>query len=201
MRKLKNKVFHVWGGRGAHALPIVPVSKVLSDSDSSETLPGTGNAYSASFEDFWSGITLHRGSVQRESATVGQLHTGFFGKLPEEIREMVYQELWRAAGLGQHIIRTQAGYAHSRCLFRRPGTTPADGDDPWEFNWMAPDARGPVPLWYKREMSTWCDHWKCEEAREEREIWRDIARGRTCHCVHVDTWTAFLPMLMTCKRM
>ncbi|KAJ5013177.1 hypothetical protein K4K57_003144 [Colletotrichum sp. SAR 10_99] len=114
---------------------------------------------------------------------------------------MVYQELWRDAGMGQHVIRTEAGYAHTRCLLHRPGDPEEkhEGGEPWESMWMVPDARGTVPLWYKREMSTWCDHWKCEEAREENETWKVIAKG--CRCVKVDTWTPFLPMMLTCKRM
>ncbi|OLN97729.1 hypothetical protein CCHL11_07896 [Colletotrichum chlorophyti] len=174
------------------------VSKALSDGERLLTLP-TASPYSASFENFWSGITLHREGDR--PATHEQLDAGFFGKLPEEIREMIYQELWRASGLGQHIIRTEAGYAHSRCLLHQRDTTTADGEDPWECNWMSPDASGPVPLWFKREMSTWCDHWKCEEATYEGEILRSVARGRASHCVHIDTWSAFLPMMLTCKRM
>ncbi|KAK2036107.1 hypothetical protein LZ31DRAFT_571569 [Colletotrichum somersetense] len=135
--------------------------------------------YDASFEDFWRGISIdHDGTEQPSPAMDDQLATGFFGKLPKE-----------------------AGYAHSRCLFDRLGAGAVDGEEPWEFNWMAPDVRGPGPLWYKRDMSTWCDHLKCEEAREEREIWRDIARGRTGRSVHFETWTTFLPTMLTCKRM
>ncbi|TDZ38214.1 hypothetical protein C8035_v006806 [Colletotrichum spinosum] len=130
-----------------------------------------------------------------------QLQTGFFA-LPEELREMVYRELWRASGFGQHVFRTRAGLAHSRCLLHRRGNAAAAGggeEEPWESMWMAPDARGGRPLWMMREISSWCDHWKCEEAREERLIWKDIARG--CSCIKVDTWTAFLPMMRVCKRM
>ncbi|KZL79743.1 hypothetical protein CI238_02128 [Colletotrichum incanum] len=201
VRKLKSRTCRVRPGNVMPSAPVIVISKVLNGSDSLEILTTNCRAYGASSEDFWIGISLHVDNNRPRPAMDNQLAAGFFDKLPEEIREMIYQELWRAAGLGQHIIRTQAGYAHSRCLFHRPGTRAVDGEEPWEFNWMAPDARGSVPLWYKREMSTWCDHWKCEEAREEREIWRDIARGRAGHCVHVETWTAFLPMMLTCKRM
>lgn len=142
-----------------------------------------------------------------------QLQTKLFGALPAEVREMIYQELWRSSGMGQHIIRTEAGYAHAGCVVYRPTDHDedgggqqqegaAEGDAPWGSMWMAPDPRGSVPLWYKREMSTWCDHWRCEEARELREIWRDIGRGRAaCRCVEAESWTAFMPMMLTCKRM
>ncbi|KAF6794651.1 hypothetical protein CSOJ01_13619 [Colletotrichum sojae] len=134
-----------------------------------------------------------------------QLQTKLFGALPAEVREMIYQELWRGSGLGQHIIRTEAGYAHASCVVYRPADHDeegGEGDAPWGSMWMAPDPRGSVPLWYKREMSTWCDHWRCEEARELREIWRDIGRGRAaCRCVEAESWTAFMPMMLTCKRM
>ncbi|KAL0943394.1 uncharacterized protein CTRU02_201280 [Colletotrichum truncatum] len=176
--------------------------KLVCKSDSSDKLPSP-NAYSASFEELWSGIELHRSVKQPECATNCQLQTNLFGKLPEEIREMIYQELWRDAGLSQHIIRTEAGYAHSRCLLHQLGIPGEhiDDEDPWESMWMVPDVRGTVPLWYRREMSTWCDHWKCEEAREEKEIWRDVSRGRTGRVGYLNTWTAFLPSMLTCKRM
>ncbi|KAK1975091.1 hypothetical protein LZ30DRAFT_809709 [Colletotrichum cereale] len=202
--KLRSRTWRARPGSVMPSLHTITTAKMLSSSDSLDALRAPRpdrETYSASFEDFWSGISLDCYSDQRSHAMDHQLAAGFFGKLPKEIREMIYRELWRAAGLGQHIIRTQAGHAHSRCLFDRPGARAADGEEPWEFNWMAPDARGPGPLWYKREMSTWCDHWKCEESREEREIWRDIARGRTGHSVHFEAWTAFLPMMLTCKRM
>ncbi|KAK1574589.1 uncharacterized protein LY79DRAFT_652390 [Colletotrichum navitas] len=203
--KLRSRTCRARPGSVMPSIHAITTAETLSSSDSLDALRRSprsdGGNYSASFEDFWSGISLDCDSTQPNLAMDDQLATGFFGKLPEEVREMIYQELWRAAGLGQHVIRTQAGYAHSRCLFDRPGATAADGEEPWEFNWMAPDAHGPGPLWYKREMSTWCDHWKCEESREEREIWRDIARGRTGRSVPCETWTAFLPMMLTCKRM
>ncbi|KAK1963364.1 hypothetical protein LY78DRAFT_660370 [Colletotrichum sublineola] len=202
--KLRSRTCRTRAGSFMPSLHAITTAEVLNSSDSLDALRAPRSdreAYSASFEDFWSGIDLDCHGAEPNPAMDDQFATGFFGKLPKEIREMIYQELWRAAGLSQHVIRTQGGYAHSRCLFDRPGSRAVDGEEPWEFNWMAPDARGPGPLWYKREMSTWCDHWKCEESREERELWRDIARGRTGHSVHVETWTAFLPMMLTCKRM
>ncbi|KAK6218897.1 hypothetical protein QIS74_06106 [Colletotrichum tabaci] len=209
--RLKRSCHAHSAANGIPSIPVISMSKLLllSDSDLSENLPvlpTAGGPCSTSSKHLWSGTHLHLDSSGRTNPEMdNQLETGFLGRLPDEIREMIYQELWRAAGLGQHIIRTQAGYAHSRCLFHRVGSRAGggvDGEDPWESNWMAPDARGPVPLWFQREMSTWCDHWKCEEAREEREIWRDItSRSRTYHCARADTWTAFLPMMLTCKRM
>ncbi|KAF5523234.1 hypothetical protein CGCA056_v004200 [Colletotrichum aenigma] len=171
--------------------------RLVAGSDSWFTL-ASPTVCDASFADFW--IDGKR-AQDVQAPEHGQIQSELFGKLPREIREMIYQELWRDAGMGQHIIRTEAGYAHTRCLLHRPGDPEEkhEGGEPWESMWMVPDARGTVPLWYKREMSTWCDHWKCEEAREENEIWKDIAKG--CRCVKVDTWTAFLPMMLTCKRM
>ncbi|KAF9874993.1 hypothetical protein CkaCkLH20_07687 [Colletotrichum karsti] len=174
--------------------------KLCYDSDSSITLPSL-NSFNPSFGDFWTDFEPRNHDHASDFATHGQSQSNFFVRLPQEIREMIYQELWRDSGTAQHIIRTPAGYTHCRCVFDQSGKSGGrDGDDDlWEAMWMVPDARGSGPLWYKREMSSWGDHWKCEEAREEKEIWKDIARG--CHCIKVDTWTAFLPMMLTCKRM
>lgn len=40
----------------------------------------------------------------------------FLSRLPQEIRHRIYLELWREAGLEQHIVRREERYVHLRCL-------------------------------------------------------------------------------------
>ncbi|KAF4779865.1 hypothetical protein HER10_EVM0007375 [Colletotrichum scovillei] len=182
----------------------VPKLHVFTGSDSSETLVAHDEIYHASVEDLLGDISHHHNHDLRRQSLIDRSSLGLLDRLPKEIREIVYRELWRMSGLGQHIILTEAGFGHSRCLFERlESGTIVEGDNAWEFNWMGSDSdtRGSVSLWYKREMSAWCDHWKCEEARDEKEIWRYIARCRTGHRDSVGASSPYLPMMLTCKTL
>ncbi|KAK0382316.1 hypothetical protein CLIM01_00288 [Colletotrichum limetticola] len=181
----------------------VPKLHVFTGSDSSETLVAPDEIYRASVEDQLGDVSHHHNHNLHRQSLVDRSSLGLLGRLPKEIREIVYQELWRMSGFGLHIILTEAGFGHSRCLLERLESTIVEGDDAWEFTWMGSDsdARGSVSLWYKREMSAWCDHWKCQEARDEREIWRDIARRRIGHGVSVGASSPYLPTMLTCKTL
>ncbi|KXH26234.1 hypothetical protein CSIM01_03612 [Colletotrichum simmondsii] len=205
-RKLKRRISCVRSDIKARILSSAAAPKlhVFTGSDSSETLVAHDEIYRASVEDLLGDISHHHNDTLHRQSLIDRSSLGLLGRLPKEIREIVYQQLWRMSGLGQHIILTEAGFGHSRCLLERPESgTIVEGDDAWEFNWMGSDsdARGSVSLWYKREMSAWCDHWKCEEARDERQIWRDIARCRTGHGVSFGTSSPYLPMMLTCKTL
>ncbi|KAL0780098.1 hypothetical protein CaCOL14_004582 [Colletotrichum acutatum] len=204
-RKLKSSISSVKSDIKAriHSGATIPRLHAFSGSDSSETLVAHDETYRASTEDLLGGISQHRDGNLHRTSLHNQSSPGLLGRLPKEIREIIYRELWRTSGLGQHIVQTETGFGHSRCLVERLESTIVEGDNAWEFNWMGSDsgARGSVSLWYKREMSTWCDHWKCEEARDEREIWRDVGRRRTSHGVYVDASSPYLPMMLTCKTL
>ncbi|KAK1658470.1 hypothetical protein BDP55DRAFT_525393, partial [Colletotrichum godetiae] len=202
-KRLKNRISSVRSDSRTRRIPVAALSKLqlFSGSDSSETLVAYHEAYDTSNEDLPGGISHYHDDNLRRPLPFEQPRTSFLGRLPKEIREIIYRELWRTAGLGQHIIWTEAGFGHSRCLLERLESNIIEGDDPGEFNWMGSDARGSVSLWYKREMSTWCDHWKCEEAKDEREIWRDIARRQTSCGISVSNSSPYLPMMLTCKTL
>ncbi|OHE91154.1 hypothetical protein CORC01_13565 [Colletotrichum orchidophilum] len=202
-RKLKSRLYSILSDLKVRKITLTTTPKlhVLTASGSSETLVPRREAYDDSVENVSNDVSFHHDNECLRPLPVDRFSTSFLGRLSGEIREIIFQELWRTAGLGQHIVRTEAGYGHSRCLFERPDCTAVEADDPWEFNWMGSDARGSVSLWYKREMSAWCDHWKCEEARDEREIWRNISKRRTSHGVPAKTLTPYLPMMLTCKTL
>lgn len=207
-RKLKTRLNYVRSDIKVRINPVATIPKlhVFSGSDSSETLVADHEAYRASVEDLLGGISHNHDDNLHgppRPPPLDHSSTGFLGKLPKEIREIIYRERWRTTGLGQHIVWTEAGFGHSRCLLETPESTIVEGYDAWEFKWMGSDsgARGSVSLWYKREMSTWCDHWKCDEARDEREIWLDISRRRTGYGVSVDISSPYLPMMLTCKML
>ncbi|KAK1491237.1 hypothetical protein CTAM01_10352 [Colletotrichum tamarilloi] len=204
-RKLKRRISYVRSDIKARmsSSAAAPKLHVFTGSDSSETLVAPDEIYRASVEDLLGDVSHHHNHNLHRQFLVDRSSLGLLGRLPKEIREIVYQELWRMSGFGLHIILTEAGFGHSRCLLERLESTIVEGDDAWAFTWMGSDsdARGSVSLWYKREMSAWCDHWKCQEARDERDIWRDIARRRIGHGVSVGASSPYLPMMLTCKTL
>ncbi|KAK8011149.1 hypothetical protein PG990_010114 [Apiospora arundinis] len=124
-----------------------------------------------------------------------QHQSTFFGRLPREIRDMVYLAMWDVSGTHQHVFEYAEGcgeVTHFPCIL---ATGEEDSrNDEFEKLWRQQQARRPRslvedPVWARRMSSTWHEHWKCEEAmlasREE---------GRK-------PGTLFLPSLLTCKRM
>ncbi|KAK7982048.1 hypothetical protein PG988_004286 [Apiospora saccharicola] len=118
-----------------------------------------------------------------------------FGKLPREIRDMVYLAMWDVSGTQQHVFEHEDGsgdVTHFPCILAA-GETDSRNDE-FETMWHKQQARRPRslvedPVWARRMSSTWNEHWKCEEAMLAR-----MGEGRKSE-------TLFLPSLLTCRRM
>lgn len=147
------------------------------------------------------------GAALRATANL-QLGSSFFGRLPLEIREMIYSEFWIVSGLKQHIFRHEDGrLTHCPCLLvdgkgDDGGDSDAADDEGKENNDFAEvwqncrrSRTGSMVIvddkWAPRFSSTWNDHWRCEE---EMLLSSDALTQGGRH-------TLFLPALLTCKRM
>lgn len=123
-----------------------------------------------------------------------QLQSVFFGRLPREIRDMIYHAMWEVSGRRQHVFETGTDTAlgHFPCVLA-PGEKDTRNED-FEALWNRQQERRPRSLvvdapWAERMASPWHEHWRCEEAMRASR-----ASGRP-------TGTLFLPSLLACRRM
>ncbi|KAI1871875.1 hypothetical protein JX265_005861 [Neoarthrinium moseri] len=121
-----------------------------------------------------------------------QLQSTFFGRLPQEIRDILYREFWAASGIRQHIFEQDGCITHSPCIVN-PGdedTRNSDFDQMWHKRQTSrPQSLVHDANWARRMSSSWNEHWKCEEA---------MLHSRKSG---TRTGTLFLPVLVSCKRM
>ncbi|KAI0007689.1 hypothetical protein F4779DRAFT_642803 [Xylariaceae sp. FL0662B] len=129
----------------------------------------------------------------RETANL-QLGSIFFGRLPLEIREMIYAECWFVSGLKQHVFVDNGRLRHSPCLLA-PDEVDERHEELRRICQTRRNSRSRAILidgkWASRFLSTWNEHWKCEEDA----LARDGGKNTTCQ-----RRTLFLPLLLTCKR-
>ncbi|KZL83746.1 hypothetical protein CI238_11381 [Colletotrichum incanum] len=161
-----------------------------------------------------------------------QLHSSFFSTLPLEIRQSIYGYLWLAAGSTQHVYKSSASVlaplSHCQCiadldaednreieLTRVLNTPPADpaalegGVGPGSA-----DERDAIMEWRFRVVSTWCNHWQCEEeppvlrtidsysaedGSEEKHT--TLKSSKNQRQFLVKEFSPFLAIPLTCKRM
>lgn len=139
-----------------------------------------------------------------------QLRSSFFGKLPAEIRQQIYDECWLASGPQQHVLLRQGrhsplggGLTHFPCC-KTPGdeSEMLSEHDGIVENQRQSRSRSSAFLvdetWLSRFSSPWLDHWRCEEALREEDLVRDFERSSG---VTPRQRTLFLPMLLCCRRM
>ena len=125
-----------------------------------------------------------------QATTCLQLVSPFFGRIPLEIRDMIYSELWTTSGPRQHVFSRNGRLAHCPCLLTEGKDDKKD--DEFEEVWQnrRRSRTGSIMVdekWASRFSSSWNDHWICEE-----EMLSDAKRGSRA---------PFLPALLTCKRM
>lgn len=157
----------------------------------------------------------------------------FFSTLPLEIRQNIYSHLWQATGSIQHVYKSSASplapLSHCPCIanldaediredelsrvLNTPAADPAtlqDGVGPG-----SEEEREAIQNWRFRIVSSWCNHWKCEE---EPPILRELqqlsledsddgekkadesSKGKRRQIL-VKEYSPFLATLLTCKRM
>ncbi|KAK8090648.1 hypothetical protein PG994_000153 [Apiospora phragmitis] len=124
-----------------------------------------------------------------------QRQSAFFGRLPREIRDMVYLAMWDVSGTQQHVFELEEGSGHVTHFPCSMTAGEQDSrNDEFEKLWHKQQARRPRslvedPVWARRMSSSWYEHWKCEEAMlVSRE------KGKK-------PGTLFLPSLLMCRRM
>jgi hypothetical protein len=156
----------------------------------------------------------------------GEIHpqqqSNLLTRLPREILDRIYLELWRSCGLRQHVL-FHGDNDHHFC--RWECSTEYRTDDPLQADVDKLRARLDVPLgidihglqppeigmYCRRLMSPWMDHWPCgERAVQEHGIeaisgyttsdrcwltWKDNRPDQ----LHVPGWSPYLPMLLTCR--
>lgn len=114
----------------------------------------------------------------------------FLRLLPIEVRQMVYMELWVAAGLVQHIYIQRGAYTHRPCLIdhRALDERQSEVHRLWNNEWEIANFACENATWRRRLVSQWCNHWRCEEA----------AASHLADPYY--TRSPFLPMLLTCRE-
>ncbi|KAK1990010.1 hypothetical protein LX36DRAFT_445006 [Colletotrichum falcatum] len=165
-----------------------------------------------------------------------QLQSSFFYALPLEIRQSIYSHIWLTAGPTQHVYKSSASafapLTHCRCiadldaedireteLSRVLNTPPADPTTlVGGVGAGSADERDAIMEWRFRLVSTWCNHWQCEEeppvlrtiddmppseegAEEAEEAQTSPKSRRNRRRVLVKEFSPFLAILLTCKRM
>lgn len=143
-------------------------------------------------------------------------------RLPAEIREAIYSELWLSAGTSQHIFwhEDKKDPSNSRCCLW-PCTTETDFsaedslqtqlEQVWEDHERPHSTLDCDKIWGARLNSRWYNHWACEErmlqACHEDNITVEPSGSKgthsQCSCVARPTrhQYPYLPMLLSCKRL
>ncbi|KAK4188276.1 hypothetical protein QBC35DRAFT_382906 [Podospora australis] len=100
----------------------------------------------------------------------------FFTRLPSEVRQLIYREVWRTTSTRQHIgtdriahvshpdniLSTETFWHHVPCR-----TDPTAPDTRFEEFSQASQGSVAEAVWATRLKSEWCLHWACEES----QIW------------------------------
>ncbi|KAI1078552.1 hypothetical protein F5B20DRAFT_205762 [Whalleya microplaca] len=160
---------------------------------------------------------------RRRRAPHGQLQSPLFNRLPPELRDAIYLELWRSAGLSQHIIYHEDFhrniepdyYSENGHFCHWPCTTEFDVMDDRQEALQVIRDKIPTPqtetlifddqTWNPRLQSRWYNHWRCEETMLEaykqagEEEHKLPAFNGPCRAPSKPS--PYLPMLLSCKRL
>lgn len=121
-----------------------------------------------------------------------QTQSAFVARLPREIRDAIYLELWRSAGLRQHVVshwdwhpeQSKATGAH---FCRWPCDTQYQVEDDLQEEIellriqdnVQPGHNIKSVTYQMRLESAWLNHWKCGECVEEAYRLGDVASDST----------------------
>ncbi|SPO00296.1 uncharacterized protein DNG_03141 [Cephalotrichum gorgonifer] len=149
-----------------------------------------------------------------------QLQSAFITRLPREIRDRIYLELWRPCGLRQHIFwHWHSGKADTSHFYRWPCTTEFHPEDPVQKDVEALRSKLGIPvgetIWDEtyapRLRSSWQNHWACYERGEEFISGGEVGDTYDVFSWYIDKgcWTEhpcyaprhspYIPMLLSCK--
>lgn len=108
-------------------------------------------------------------------------------RLPIEVRLQIYDELWEDAGYTRHVYVKDGKYTHTKCI------TDHDAADERQVEvakiYPMSERFLEHPVWSRRLVSSWVNHWRCEEAAVAA-----MDQGPPVP-------TPFLALLLCCKRM
>ncbi|RYP58133.1 hypothetical protein DL769_009090 [Monosporascus sp. CRB-8-3] len=150
-----------------------------------------------------------------------QTQCAFVHRLPREIRNAIYLELWRSCGLRQHILWHSDEADRHFC--RWPCAMEYEVQDELQRDIeelrsqlevplgqeLRPDRHEKIRLYCRRLQSPWMNHWPCGE-RAEKE--HGLAAIRSPSTATIICWrknresernrpwsSAYIPMLLSCK--
>lgn len=137
-----------------------------------------------------------------------QHQSPFLSRLPPEIRNAIYLELWRTAGLSQHV------FWHEACAAGFVFGVEDEREPQLEALWEAKGSPGTWlddGLWHGRLASHWYNHWGCEEEllrqagldanRMPARMKAPTAQLDALRSVSTVARKPYLPMLLSCKRL
>ncbi|KAI8721700.1 hypothetical protein NCS52_00312200 [Fusarium sp. LHS14.1] len=158
-----------------------------------------------------------------------QSQSSFVTRLPSEVREAIYLELWRCVGLRQHLV-SHARYSDEKLsevhLARWPCKTGFYVGDrlqeevdalPIEMFNSLGNVANKIP-YQRRNWSKWMDHWACEESFfecvvenwdseqfekpeefDEHDCWCSIKKEMAANRKDSSALGSHMAMLLTCK--
>lgn len=154
-----------------------------------------------------------------------QLQSAFITRLPREIRDFIYLELWRSSGLRQHILRhytVQGREPQDAHFCRWPCRTEFQVNDGLQedidtlrqqLGLSLPGPSGPELCitdirYYRRLQSPWINHWACGEHAEE-VCGSDTTSAASTFVIFPPPCprrtqtepSSYIPMLQSCKIM
>lgn len=107
-------------------------------------------------------------------------------RLPIEVRRQIYDDVFEGAGLTQHVYVKDGRYTHTECITDHDAPDERQVEMEMIFPWG--DRCLNDPVWSRRLLSSWANHWRCEEAAVKA-----AAEGPPSP-------TAFWGMLLCCKQ-
>lgn len=108
-------------------------------------------------------------------------------RLPIEVRLQIYDELWEDAGYTRHVFIRNGAYAHMKCITDHDAADERQAEV--EKIYPMSERFLEDPVWSRRLVSSWVNHWRCEEAAVAA-----MTEGP-------QDPSPFLPVLLCCKRM
>lgn len=108
-------------------------------------------------------------------------------RLPIEVRVRIYDEVLEEAGRTQHVYVKDGRYTHTACVTDHDAPDERQVEVEKIYNTNKRFLNNPV--WSRRLLSSWSNHWRCEESAVAA-----TADGPP-------TPTPFLSLLLSCKRM
>lgn len=116
--------------------------------------------------------------------------------LPLEIRISILEELWKAAGVRQHIMLVKGRYVRARCVTQTHHEAP---DELMEECARYCSTRFDDEVLFRRMQSAWSSHWKCEEVFQESNGDRNETKRKSK--TKKTRGGSFLSVMLVCRQL